>query len=86
VEEEPSTREGRLLGMIPVGRRFAFEPDGAVKVIEGKVGEQFSQSHLEAVHQFEYSRPSTTRLFLAPSRQIVAVTIPKSHNPGCPAA
>lgn len=47
VEEEQITREGRLLGMIPLGRRFEFEPDGAVKVIEGKVGEKFSQSYLE---------------------------------------
>lgn len=55
VDEEPLTREGRLLGMIPLGRRFEFEPDGAVKVIEGKVGEKFSQSYLERMTNEQFA-------------------------------
>jgi hypothetical protein len=55
LEEEQITREGRLLGMIPLGRRFEFEPDGAVKVIEGKVGEKFSQSYLERMNNEQFA-------------------------------
>ena len=47
VDEDRTTFEGKLLGIIPLGRRFEFEPDGATQVIKGKVGEQFSQSYLE---------------------------------------
>lgn len=55
VDEEQITREGRLLGMIPLGRRFEFEPDGEVKVIEGKVGEKFSQSYLERMNNEQFA-------------------------------
>ena len=47
VDEDRLTLQGKLLGIIPLGRRFEFDPDGATEVIKGKVGEQFSQSYLE---------------------------------------
>lgn len=55
VDEEQLTLEGQLLGMIPVGRRFEFEPDGAVKIIQGKVGEKFSQSYLDRMHDEQFA-------------------------------
>jgi hypothetical protein len=55
VDEQQVTREGRLLGMIPVGRRFEFEPDGASKIIEGKVGERFSESYMERMSDEQFA-------------------------------
>ena len=55
VDEDQVTREGKLLGMIPVGRRFEFEPDGATKIIEGKVGERFSESYLERMGDEQFA-------------------------------
>ena len=40
-------RAGKLLGIIPLARRFEFQPDEATQVIKGKVGEQFSENYLE---------------------------------------
>lgn len=55
MEEEHITIEGQLLGMIPVGRRFEFDPDGATKIIKGKVGEQFSQTYLERMKDEQFA-------------------------------
>lgn len=45
VDEDTPAMEGRLLGVIPIGRRFEF--DAGDRIIKGKVGERFSQSYLE---------------------------------------
>ena len=50
VDEERVHLQGRLLGVIPIRRRFEFEPDGGASIIEGKVGEKFSQSYLERIN------------------------------------
>lgn len=55
VDEEQIELEGRLLGMIPVGRRFEFDADGAAKIIEGRVGEKFSQSYLERMQDEQFA-------------------------------
>lgn len=49
VDEEQIRLEGKLLGVIPMRRRFEFEPVGDSSIIEGKVGEKFSQSYLERI-------------------------------------
>ncbi len=46
VDEERVYLNGRLIGVIPIHRRFEFQPDGA-SMIFGVVGEDFSQSFLE---------------------------------------
>jgi hypothetical protein len=46
VDEERIAMSGRLLGVIPIHRRFEFQPDGS-PLISGTVGEDFSQSYLE---------------------------------------
>lgn len=55
VDEQQVTREGELLGMIPVARRFEFQPDGEERVIEGKVGEWIGQSYLERMHDEQFA-------------------------------
>ena len=55
VDEDRKTLEGKLLGIIPMGRRFEFEPDGATEIIPGKVGEQFSQSYLERMSNEQFA-------------------------------
>lgn len=46
---------GRLLGIIPVGRRFEMDPDGAPQIIAGKVGERFSQNYLERMSNEQFA-------------------------------
>ena len=55
VDEDHYIREGKLLGIIPLGRRFEFEPDEATQVIKGKVGEQFSESYLERMSSEQFA-------------------------------
>ena len=55
VDEDRTTLEGKLLGIIPLGRRFEFEPGGAVQVIKGKVGERFSQSYLDRMSTEQFA-------------------------------
>jgi hypothetical protein len=55
VEEDRTQVEGRLLGIIPMRRRFEFEPDGAARIIEGKVGEQFSHTYLERISTEQFA-------------------------------
>ena len=49
VDEERIQLQGKLLGVIPVRRRFEFEADGSPTIIEGRVGEKFGQSYLERI-------------------------------------
>jgi len=35
---KPRDVQGRLLGVIPMRRRFEFETDGGAMIVEGKVG------------------------------------------------
>jgi hypothetical protein len=49
VDQDEPQFIGRLLGVIPIKRRFEFEPDNGAKIIEGKVGDEFSQSYLEKI-------------------------------------
>ena len=71
VEEDRSTLEGKLLGILPLGRRFEFAPDGATQVIKGQVGEQFSQSYLErmSTEQFAGKRWKATLHCVVVTRQ-----------------
>jgi hypothetical protein len=50
VDEEEMHAQGRLLGVIPMRRRFEFEPDGAQTILEGKVSDDFSHSYLERIN------------------------------------
>ena len=54
-DDERYTIDGKLLGIIPLGRRFEFEPDGASQVIKGQVGEQFSESYLERMSTEQFA-------------------------------
>jgi hypothetical protein len=45
---------GRLLGVIPIRRRFEFQPDGA-PLISGTVGEEFSQDYLERINAEQFA-------------------------------
>ena len=60
-----------LLGIIPLGRRFEFDPDGATQVIKGKVGERFSESYLErmSTEQFAGKRWKATLHRVVVTRQ-----------------
>jgi len=53
VDEERVYLTGRLLGVIPIHRRFEFQPDGA-SMIFGLVGEDFSQSFLERMNTEQF--------------------------------
>ena len=55
VDEEHIQVEGRLLGVIPMRRRFEFEPDGESHIIEGKVDEKFGQTYLEKINTEQFS-------------------------------
>ena len=55
VDEEHVHVRGRLLGVIPMRRRFEFEPDDGNQIIEGKVGEKFSQSYLERISTEQFA-------------------------------
>jgi hypothetical protein len=55
VDEERIEVTGRLLGVIPMRRRFEFEPDARTMIIEGKVGERFSQSYLERINSEQFA-------------------------------
>jgi hypothetical protein len=46
---------GRLLGVIPVKRRFELESSETGIVIEGKVGSQFGQSYLERMNNEQFA-------------------------------
>lgn len=48
VDEEQIRVEGRLLGLIPIGRRFEFIPRIG-EVIRGKVGMELSHSYIERI-------------------------------------
>ena len=71
VDEDRYTLEGKLLGIIPLGRRFEFDPDGATQVIKGKVGERFSESYLErmSTEQFAGKRWKATLHRVVVTRQ-----------------
>ena len=71
VDEDRYPLEGKLLGIIPLGRRFEFEPDGATQVIKGKVGERFSESYLErmSTEQFAGKRWKATLHRVVVTRQ-----------------
>ena len=71
VDEDHYTFEGKLLGIIPLGRRFEFDPDGATQVIKGKVGERFSESYLErmSTEQFAGKRWKATLHRVVVTRQ-----------------
>ena len=71
VDEDRYTLEGKLLGIIPLGRRFEFEADRATQVIKGKVGERFSESYLErmSTEQFAGKRWKATLHRVAVTRQ-----------------
>lgn len=55
IDEERIELVGRLLGVIPMRRRFEFEPDGGTTIVEGKVGEKFSQSYLERINNEQFA-------------------------------
>jgi hypothetical protein len=53
VDEDRIEMQGRLLGVIPIGRRFEFESGD--RIIKGKVGEQMSQSYLERMANEQFA-------------------------------
>ena len=69
VDEERVQLKGKLLGVIPVRRRFEFEPDGQAVIIEGKVDEKFGQSYLERISTEQFAGRRWKALF---KKRIVA--------------
>ena len=63
VDEEQTQLHGKLLGVIPMRRRFEFEPDGSTQIIEGKVGAQFSHSYLERISTEQFAGRRWKALF-----------------------
>ena len=55
VTEERITVTGRLLGVIPMKRRFELESSETGTVIEGKVGEKFGQTYLERINTEQFA-------------------------------
>jgi hypothetical protein len=53
VDEDNLEMQGRLLGVIPIGRRFEFESGD--RIIKGTVGEQLSQSYLERMANEQFA-------------------------------
>lgn len=62
VDEERVAMTGRLLGVIPVHRRFEFEPDGAT-LISGRVGEDFGHTYLERIATEQFAGRRWRALF-----------------------
>lgn len=50
VAEERLEVSGKLLGVIPMKRRFELQSDQTGLVIEGRVGEQFTSTYLERIN------------------------------------
>lgn len=50
VSEERIEIRGKLLGVIPMKRRFELQSDESGLVIEGRVGEQFTNTYLERIN------------------------------------
>jgi len=63
VNEDQVRLVGRLLGVIPIGRRFEFESDARDRVIRGKVGEQFTQNYLERINDEQFAGRRWRALF-----------------------
>jgi len=55
VEEERVTVQGKLLGVIPIKRRFELESDETGTVIEGRVGEKFGNTYLENISTQQFA-------------------------------
>jgi hypothetical protein len=55
VTEDRMHVTGRLLGVIPMKRRFELESSETGTVIEGKVGEKFGQSYLERIDTEQFA-------------------------------
>lgn len=71
IDEEQVSVEGKLLGVIPVRRRFEFEPDGGAMIIEGKAGEAFTGSYLQRMSTEQFAGRRWKALF---NRRIVTKT------------
>jgi len=54
IDEVRIPLNGRLLGVIPIHRRFEFQPDEG-PLISGTVGEDFSQSYLERMNTEQFA-------------------------------
>jgi hypothetical protein len=55
VDEDEIRVEGKLLGVIPVGRRFEFDPDGGTSIVKGKVGQKFGESYLQRMSEQQFA-------------------------------
>jgi len=55
VTEDRMHVTGRLLGVIPIKRRFELESSETGMVIEGKVGEKFGQTYLERINTEQFA-------------------------------
>jgi hypothetical protein len=55
VAEDKIHVQGRLLGVIPMKRRFELESDETGTVIEGRVGEKFGNTYLERISTEQFA-------------------------------
>ena len=55
VNEDEVRVEGRLLGVIPVGRRFELAPGDGSQVIRGKISERFGETYVENMSRQQFA-------------------------------
>ena len=55
VDEEEVRIEGRLLGVIPVGRRFELQPAQGGAVIRGKISERFGETYVQNMSRQQFA-------------------------------
>ena len=55
VNEDEVRVEGRLLGVIPVGRRFELAPSDGGPVIRGKISERFGETYIENMSRQQFA-------------------------------
>jgi hypothetical protein len=55
VDEQEVRIEGRLLGVIPVGRRFELQPADGGQVIRGKISESFGENYVQNMSRQQFA-------------------------------
>ena len=49
IDEDQIRLHGKLIGLLPLGRRFEFEPDDGSRIIQGKISGHLSSGYLQRI-------------------------------------
>ncbi|MBL1148257.1 MAG: hypothetical protein HND56_01480 [Pseudomonadota bacterium] len=49
VDETEVRKVGRLIGVLPIEKKFEFQPDGEEELISGKIGSRFSEAYIHSL-------------------------------------